>query len=83
MYKTELNALYTRLRSLGTWNSNAIAKKWDDYQAIRPHAAMVHDAYVKYIYPYKTKDVYLDTTALGYDNNYLGRLAGSKIYQRH
>jgi len=43
---------------------------------------MVRDAYVKYIYPYKTTGVIIDTNPLGYDNNYIGRLAGSKIYQR-
>lgn len=81
-YKTELNALYSVKRGEGTWNSNTIMQKWNNYQAMRPHAAMVRDAYVKYIYPYKTNGVIIDTDPLGYDNSYIGRLAGSKIYQR-
>ena len=81
-YQSELSAMYTTLRSLGAWDSNAVVEKWNDYQAIRPHAAMVRDAYIKYIYPYKTTGVVIGTSTYGYDDNYLGRLQGSKVYQR-
>lgn len=81
-FGNELSALYINRRGVGTWDSVGIINKWNNYQNQRPHAAMVRDAYVKYIYPYKTNGVILDTDRLGYDDNYLGRLAGSKIYQR-
>lgn len=81
-FQSELSAMYISLRGLGAWNSNAIIAKWDAYQARRPHAAMVEDMYNKYILPYKTKNVILDTDELGYDSSYLSRLAGSKTYQR-
>lgn len=81
-YQSELSTMYRNLRSLGAWNSNAIIDKWDTYQSRRPHAAMVEDMYNKYILPYKTNKVVLDLAELGYDDEYLNRLAGSKTYQR-
>lgn len=81
-FQPELSAMYISLRSQGAWNAEDMIAKWDNYQNRRPHAAMVHDAYVKYIYPYKTIGVVIDGTTLGYDDNYLSRLAGSKTYQR-
>ena len=83
-YHAELSALYNTLRGQGAFNSTAILTKWDNYQAIRPHAILVRDAYAKYIYPYKTTGVMYhgDADPKGYDSNYLNRLQGSKAYQR-
>ena len=81
-YQAELSALYISLRGQGAWNSDQIIAKWDTYQARRPHAAMVKDAYIKYILPYKTTGVVIDTSTYSYDDNYLGRMNGSKTYQR-
>ena len=81
-YQAELSALYITLRGQGAWNSGSIIAKWDNYQAKRPHAAMVKDAYIKYILPYKTTGVVIDTSTYSYDDNYLGRMNGSKTYQR-
>lgn len=71
-FKDSLNTLYVDLRAMGTWNSDIIADKWNNYQAQRPTACMVRDAYVKYIYPYKYRN----------DGGYLLRMAGNKVYQR-
>lgn len=81
-FYNELSALYISLRSQGAWDSNGVISKFDNYQAARPHAAMVRDAYIKYIYPYKTTGVVIDGTSYGYDDNYLSRMNGSKTYQR-
>ena len=81
-FQSELSTLYASLRSKGAWDSGAIIAKWDNYQAKRPHAAMVRDAYVKYIYPYKTTGVIIDGKSYLYDDNYIPRLRGSKTYQR-
>ena len=77
-FYNELSAMYIALRSEGTWDSNLIANKWDNYQARRPHAAMVEDAYNKYILPYQT----VIDSKTGPDVDYLPRLNGSKTYQR-
>lgn len=81
-YQTELSAMYISLRGQMAWSSDRIISKWDTYQSKRPHAAMVEDAYIKYIYPYQTKDVILNNEVKGYDDNYLSRMQGSKTYQR-
>ena len=81
-FYNELSAMYISLKSAGAWNSLSIANKWDQYQARRPHAAMVQDMYNKYIEPYKTTGVIINGETKGYDDNYISRLAGSKIYQR-
>ena len=81
-FYNELSALYIELRSAGAWDSAGIIAKFDTYQSKRPHASMVRDAYIKYIYPYKTTGVVIDGTTYGYDDNYLSRMNGSKTYQR-
>ena len=81
-FKDELSALYISLRSNGAWNSQNIENKWNRYQDIRPHASMIVDAYNKYIEPYKTTDVVIGTETKSYDDSYLPRLQGSKIYWR-
>jgi len=81
-YQNELSAMYISLRGQMAWSSDRIIAKWDTYQSKRPHAAMVEDAYIKYIYPYQTKDVILNNEVKGYDDNYLSRMQGSKTYQR-
>ena len=84
-FGTELSNLYTTLRSNGAWNSANIIAKWDNYQSKRPHAAMVVDAYNKYILPYKTEGVDLGDNEVeprGSDASYLPRLQGSKTYWR-
>ena len=81
-YAAELAAMYISLRGRGAWNAAAIIDKWDNYQHIRPHAAMAEDAYNKYILPYKTTGVTVGTEVKSYDDSYLARLQGSKTYQR-
>lgn len=81
-YKDELINLYGSLKNKGTWNSTTISSKWNEYQRKRPHLLMIRDAYIKYIYPYKTNNVQMGENILGFDNSYLARLNGSKIYQR-
>ena len=81
-YQDELSALYVSLRSAGAWDSVSIIVKWDDYQACRPHALMIRDAWNKYILPYKTTGVIIDGKAGDYDESYLPRLQGSKTYWR-
>ena len=81
-FQSELSAMYVSLRSAGAWDSAAIADKWDSYQDKRPHAAMMQDAFIKYVYPYKTTGVVIDGQTYGYDDSYLPRLNGSKTYQR-
>ena len=81
-YQAELSAMYISLRSQGAWNAADILGKWDTYQGKRPHAAMVQDAWNKYILPYKTTGVVIDGVTLAYDDSYLPRLQGSKTYQR-
>ena len=83
-FQTELANMYTSLRSAGAWNSSNIITKWDTYQHKRPQAAMVVDAYNKYIQPYKTNGVDLGDNegSRGYDDSYLPRLQGSKTYWR-
>ena len=81
-FKSELSALYVSLRSKGAWNSINIVNKWNTYQDKRPHAAMIIDAYNKYIEPYKTTGVIIGTDTKSYDDSYLPRLQGSKIYWR-
>ena len=81
-FYNELSAMYNALRNAGAFTSTSIISKWDNYQARRPHAAMVEDAYIKYIYPYKTTNVVINGETLGYDNAYLSRMQGSKTYQR-
>lgn len=81
-FQTELSSLYVSLRSAGAWASQNIADKWNTYQDLRPHAAMIIDAYNKYIAPYKTTGVILGEDTLSYDDSYLPRLQGSKIYWR-
>lgn len=81
-FQTELSAMYITLRSAGAWNAANFINKWDMYQAKRPHAAMAHDAYNKYVLPYKTTGVVIDGQTLSYDDSYLPRLQGSKTYQR-
>ncbi len=77
-YYNELSRMYISLRSQGAWDSNAILEKWDTYQSKRPHAAMIIDAYNKYIKPYKT----IISADAQYDDSYLPRLQGSKTYWR-
>ena len=81
-FYSELSSLYTTLRSAGAWNSQGILTKWDTYQDKRPHAAMVVDAYNKYIQPYKTFGMVLDNEVKSFDDSYLPRLQGSKTYWR-
>lgn len=81
-YHSELSTMYISLRGQMAWSSDRIIAKWDNYQAKRPHAAMVEDAYIKYIYPYQTTDVVINNETKGYDDNYLSRMQGSKTYQR-
>lgn len=81
-FKNELSSMYISLRSAGAWNSQNILNKWDTYQDARPHAAMIIDAYNKYIEPYKTTDVILGNETKSYDDSYLPRLQGSKTYWR-
>lgn len=81
-FQPELSSLYISLRTAGAWDSDRIASKWNEYQDLRPHSAMMLDAYTKYILPYKTKDVVIDGKTLSYDDSYLPRLQGSKIYWR-
>lgn len=81
-FQNELSAMYIALRSNGAWNAQTIMEKWDTYQDLRPHAAMVVDAYNKYIAPYKTDNVILNGEVKRYDDSYLPRLQGSKTYWR-
>ena len=81
-FQTELSNMYISLRTAGAWNANDILAKWDNYQAIRPHAAMMVDAYNKYILPYKTSGMIIDGEVKSYDDSYLPRLQGSKTYWR-
>ena len=81
-FQIELSNLYISLRTAGAWDSNVIENKWNTYQDLRPHAAMMLDAYTKYVLPYKTRDVILDGKTLSYDDSYLPRMQGSKIYWR-
>ena len=81
-FQSELSAMYISLRSRGAWDAMGVLEKWDTYQAKRPHAAMVHDAYIKYIYPYKTSGMIIDGETKGHDDSYLPRLQGSKTYWR-
>ena len=81
-FADELATLYLALRGRNAWDATSIINKWDNYQAVRPHAAMAVDAYNKYILPYKTTNVTVGTEVKGYDNSYLPRLQGSKTYQR-
>lgn len=78
-FQTELQNLYTNRRSANTWDTNQIITKFNTYQNKRPRACMIHDAYVKYVFPYKTRRSVED----GPDESYLPRMVGSKIYQRH
>ena len=78
----ELAAMYVDLRSKGAWDALSIINEWDNYQHIRPRAAMAEDAYNKYILPYKTTGVTVGTEIKSYDSSYLARLQGSKTYQR-
>ena len=81
-YQSELSRMYISLRGNGAWNSKAIMDKWNTYQDLRPHAAMVIDAYNKYIKPWKTDNVPVGTETKHNDDSYLPRLQGSKIYWR-
>ena len=81
-YGPELDSMYVTLRSKGAWSAATIIDKWDNYQNVRPRAAMAEDAYNKYILPYKTTGVTVGTEVKSYDDSYLARLQGSKTYQR-
>lgn len=81
-FQSELSALYITLRSQGAWNAQDVITKWDTYQSKRPHAAMVRDAYIKYVYPYKTSGMVIDGETKSYDDSYLPRMQGSKTYWR-
>ena len=81
-FQTELAAMYLTLRGRGAWSAADIISKWDNYQHLRPHAAMAEDAYNKYILPYKTTGVVVGTETKSYDGSYLARLQGSKTYPR-
>ena len=81
-FKSELSSMYTTLRSAGAWNAQTIMNKWDNYQNLRPRAAMIIDAYNKYIEPYKTYGMVMDNEVKSYDDSYLPRLQGSKTYWR-
>ena len=81
-FQSELSAMYISLRSRGAWDAAGVISKWDTYQNKRPHAAMVHDAYIKYIYPYKTSGMVIDGETKGHDDSYLPRMQGSKTYWR-
>ena len=81
-FSTELATMYVSLKGNGAWNATSIISKWDNYQNIRPHAAMAQDAYNKYILPYKTTNVEVGGETKSYDDSYLARLQGSKTYQR-
>ena len=81
-FSSELATMYITLRGRGAWNATNILNKWDNYQRIRPRAAMAEDAYNKYILPYKTTGVTVGTEVKSYDDSYLARLQGSKTYQR-
>ena len=81
-FQSELSNLYISLRTAGAWDSANIASKWDTYQDKRPHVSMVIDAYTKYVLPYKTNGVIIDGQTLSYDDSYLPRMQGSKIYWR-
>ena len=81
-YQGELSSLYISLRGTGTWDTSALVTKWDEYQARRPHAAMIQDAYVKYVLPYKTTNVIIDGKSQAADDSYLVRMQGSKTYWR-
>jgi len=82
-FASELAAMYIMLRGRGAWTAQTIINKWNNYQSIRPHAAMAEDAYNKYILPYKTTGVTVGTEVKSYDDSYLARLQGSKKYQRN
>jgi len=79
----ELKAMYIALRSEGAWDAERLIAKWDNYQSVRPHAAMAEDAWNKYVRPYKTKDVVVAGEIKSYDDSYLPRMQGSKTYQRN
>ena len=81
-FQSELAAMYLTLRGRGAWDANSIIEKWDNYQHIRPHAAMAEDAYNKYILPYKTTGVVVGNEIKSYDDSYLASLQGSKTYPR-
>ena len=81
-FQSELSSLYITLRSQGAWDSQGVIAKWDTYQSKRPHAAMVRDAYIKYVYPYKTSGMVIDGETKSYDDSYLPRMQGSKTYWR-
>ena len=82
-FANELAAMYISLRGKGAWNSSSIIKKWEDYQNLRPRAAMAEDAFNKYILPYKTTGVTVGSEVKSYDDSYLARAQGLKIYQRN
>ena len=81
-FQSELSAMYIALRSQGAWNAQDVIAKWDTYQSQRPHAAMVRDAYIKYVYPYKTSGMVIDGETKSYDDSFLPRMQGSKTYWR-
>lgn len=79
---SRLAAMYKTLRGLGAFSALDIIEKWDNYQAVRPRAAMAQDAYNKYILPWKTNHVIVAGTEQSYDDTYLVRCQGSKTYPR-
>ena len=80
--QSELSTMYLTLRGRGAWDASANIAKWENYQAIRPRAAMAEDAYNKYILPNKTTGVVVGSETKSYDDSYLSRLQGPKTYQR-
>ena len=81
-FQDELSTLYRSLRSNGAWDSSAMEAKWNTYQNKRPRVTMMLDAYYKYVLPYKTSGMVIDGETKSYDDNYLPRMQGSKIYWR-
>lgn len=79
---SRLSSMYKTLRGLGAFSALDIIEKWDNYQSIRPRAAMAQDAYNKYILPWKTDHVIVAGEEQTYDDTYLARCQGSKTYPR-
>lgn len=79
---SRLASMYKTLRGLGAFTALDIIEKWDNYQGVRPRAAMAQDAYNKYILPWKTDHVIVAGEEQTYDDTYLARCQGPKTYPR-
>lgn len=82
-FRPEIVAMYTTLRTNGSWSYQIVEKMFEDHQAIWPEAIVNEDAYVKYIYPVD-HPVSEDpaTGQLVKTTDYLTMLQGLKTEQR-